>query len=88
MFTDRFVAELGLDFAAAALRRRSSAFAVVVLVAFASVYPHMFVSWTFGALETTRHSLGASVTLALSIVLAVGCAVDSVMVGRDASVDV
>ena len=84
------LAEALLAFAllAAGLRRRSSVLAVVVLVAFATVYPHMFVSWTFGALESTRHSLGASVTLALSIVLAVGCAVDSILAGRDSSVDV
>ena len=72
----------------AALRRRSSALAWVVLVAFATVYPHTFVAWTFGALEATRHSLGASITLALGIVLAVGCAVDAFTTPRDSSVEV
>ena len=79
---------LALALLVAALRRRPHALAWAVLVAFGTIYPHMFVSWTFGALETTRHSLGASVTLAVCIVLAVGCAIDAFAIGRDRSVDV
>jgi hypothetical protein len=60
------------------IRRRRFALGWVVITAFVTIYPHMLVTWTFGALETTRHSLGASVMLAVSIVLAVGCALDAV----------
>ena len=68
-------------------RRRRFPLGWVVITAFATTYPHMFVTWTFGALETTRHSLGASVMLAVSIVLAVGCALDAA-IDRDSSVEV
>jgi hypothetical protein len=50
---------------------------VAVLVALLSTYPHLFVVWTFGALETQRHALAASVILRFAIVLAVACALDA-----------
>lgn len=69
------------------IRRRRVPLGWVVITAFATIYPHMFVTWTFGALETTRHSLGASVMLAVSIVLAIGYALDAA-IDRGSSVEV
>lgn len=72
LLAEAFVA-LGL--AIRAVRRRPSPLPWIVLTALASTYPHIFVIWSFGALETERHALAASLILRLALILAVACVV-------------
>lgn len=70
--------------AIAPVRRRLSPLGWVVLTALATLYPHLVVVWTFGALETQRHALAASVTLRIGTVLAVACAIEAAIRARTA----
>jgi membrane protease YdiL (CAAX protease family) len=64
---------VALGFVITAVRRRPSPLAWIVLTALATTYPHMFVIWSFGALETQRHALAASLIMRLALILAVAC---------------
>jgi hypothetical protein len=59
-----------------ALRHARTTLAAAVVVALLSSYPHLLVIWTFGAMETQRHALTASLILHLSIGLAFACALE------------